>query len=147
VAGSLTKSPGFVVARLLVDLGLGSLYNANLTWPVYVGVEPNVPDEVVTVFDTAGRMLGSLMTGQQQEMHGVQVRVRARTQEAGYTKCRQIAVGLDAVTLRTITIGGTTYLINNFNRTTDVIFLGQQKPESTRYIHVVNLLAHVRQTA
>ncbi len=147
MAGSLTKSPAFVIARLIIDLGLGSLHNANLAWPVRVGTEPDVPDEVITVYDTGGRMLGSLMQGQQQEVHGVLVRVRSRTQEAGYTKCRLIAVGLDAVTYRTVTISSSTYLINNLNRTTDVMYLGQMKPESTRYVHTVNALAHVRQTA
>lgn len=146
MAGLLTHSPALVIARLLIDLGLGSSYNSNLAWPVFVGREPNLPDEVITAFDTAGRNLGSLMAGEQQEVHGVQVRVRALRQDTGYVKARRIAVSLDSVTYKIVTVsGGNNYLVNNVNRPGDVIYLGEQKPESSRFIHVVNILAHVRQ--
>jgi hypothetical protein len=88
------------------------------------------------------------MQGEQQEVHGFQVRVRSTRQDVGYRRARQTAVSLDAVTYRTVTVsGGVIYLVNNVLRTGDVIFLGKQKPESSRYVHVFNALAHVRQTS
>jgi hypothetical protein len=146
MAGPLRHSAAYVMRKLLIDLGLASEPSANLAWQAFVGREPNVPDQVITVLDAVGRNLGSLMQGEQQEVHGFQVRVRSTRQDAGYVRARQIAVALDAVSYRIVTVsGGHNYLVNNVHRAVDVIYLGEQKPESSRFVHVVNALAHVRQ--
>ena len=159
--GALNHSPAKIVRDLLVanapnGLALGSDPESAGTWPVYysrrteteestVAAADRTPDNTITVFDSANaRDAGSTMTdGERQEHHGIQIMVRSAKDGTGWAKARAIAVALDAVKLTDgyrVTIGGSTYVIDCFDRTTDVISLGKE-PNSNRRLFSINLVA------
>ena len=149
MSGALAHSPADIVRRLIIGLGLGEdpAPTGTADWSVYVGAEPESPDACITVFDTEGRLAGSVQhNGDVQEYHGIQVRVRAATYPTGYAKARAIAVSLDTDVERDpVTVDGASYCACSVARTSDVIALGQDKPASRRQVFVFNALANVRQ--
>ena len=146
--GSLTHSPADIARRLLISLGLGSDPSPTGTadWSVYVGAEPQSPDNCITLFDTEGRISGNTQPdGEIQEYHGLQIRVRGADYATGYTRARRIAVALDTDVERdSVTISSNTYCACSVTRVSDVIHLGQDKPASRRQVFVINALANVR---
>lgn len=145
--GTLIHSPADVVRRLLIDLGLGT--NGGASWPVFTDAEPNVPDNCITVRDTQGRDGGrDMVTAERAEHHGIQIRVRAGTQSAGYTKARAIAVALDSSVYQEMVVvaagAGGAYKVHAITRTTDVIALGKEVPTAKRSLFTINALISVR---
>lgn len=152
--GLLTLSPADVVRQLLIDLSAGSEPNGD-PWPIFASFEPDkpeVPDNIVTVYDTLGTISGRTHTdGETQEHHGIQVRVRSDSPVAGYAKAREIADKLDKQVLRTlvtIIIGGFGFAwrVQSVTRTSDVIALGKEIPTSHRNVFVVNAIVSLRET-
>lgn len=152
--GPLTLSPADVIANLLVQLGVASIpvTTSGASWGVYVSNEPTSPDRVITVYDTEGRKNGRTMTdGEIQEHHGVQIRIRSDTYPIGYTKARAVVIKLDRdgvaqpeSACTTVTIGGVRYWIRNLSRTSDVISVGKEAPNSKRTLFTVNYLVSIR---
>lgn len=140
MSGELDHSPATIISQLLVDLGLGTLPADSEAWPVYTSVEPNAPDNVITVFDTQGANAGRHMkTGERQEFHGIQVRVRSAEYPVGYAKAREIAVALDEEVYRTeVLVEFTTYLVHSISRSSDVLSLGKDSPRTARRLFTVN---------
>lgn len=133
--GALNHSPAKITRELLIQLGLGS---DGGTWPVYATSEPDTPDNAITVYNAAGRVQGTTNTdGEVQESHGVQVRVRSALEEAGYAKARAVAVALDAVDRDLVTIAGSQYDVQLFDRSGDVLSLGKD-PSSSRKLFTIN---------
>lgn len=147
MSGTLTHSPADVLRHLLVELGQGVLPSVGGDWPIYVGAEPNTPDSVVTLYDTAGRDDGRVMSdGERQEHHGVQIRLRDPDHQSGYLKARAVALALDQdIAQSEQTIAGTTYTVHAVSRTTDVISLGKEVPKSKRNLFTINVVVALRQ--
>ncbi len=146
--GPLNHSPADVLRWALVQQGvvtdptLGTLQ----TWPAYVASEPSAPDDVVTLYDTAGVLHGrEHVSGETQEHHGVQVRVRSADHPSGWAKARAVAQVLDTGLYQsTVTIGPDTYLLHAVTRTTDVIALGVNVPDTRRDLFTINALISLR---
>jgi len=145
MTGTLTHSPADIVRSLLVDLGHGTVPSAGSTWPVFVGNEPNSPDDAITVYDTTSRMDGrTQVDGQQHEHHGVQIRIRNGNHVDGYTKARAIAVALDETAYQnTVTISSTSYTVQCVSRVGGVIALGKDTPNTRRNLFTINALVSV----
>lgn len=141
----LVHSPADIIRRLLIQAGYGS-DPPNLSWPIYAASEPDLPDSVITVFDTAGVDHGRMsVTGDRAEHHGFQIRVRARDHLTGYAKARAISVAMDEVFYQEVVIiAGTTYLVHSLNRTTDVLSIGKQVPNSRRNLFTLNGLTSIK---
>jgi len=89
------KSPADVMRLLLMNLNLADTSEG---WPVFVGFFPDVPDEAICAYDTAGVMDGRIMaTGEAIEHPGIQVRVRGKSYPAVWSKITEIVRGLDVV--------------------------------------------------
>jgi hypothetical protein len=139
MSGPLNHSPAYVLRQALVDLGLGTNPGSNASWPVVARKEPDEPDDVITVYNTAGRDLGRTGPDQRRvELYGIQVRVRAGTPNGGDFKARAIANTLDAAYLRTVLVEGTQYEIAHFARTTGVLDIGVDSPVTNRSVFVLN---------
>jgi hypothetical protein len=151
--GTLLYSPADVIRQMFIDLQQGSDPAGNTAWPVYAADEPSTPDNVITVYDTDGRDDGRTMPdGERQEHHGFQVRVRADDHPTGYAKARAIAVALDqSVTQRSVNLAGGQgthgYVVWSVSRTSDVLALGKEAPDSRRKLFTVNGVAHIRQVS
>lgn len=161
MSGMLDHSPEEIIRDLLVDLGLGvvPVYEKNpqagqqpvytgQPWPVFAGGEPDKPDSAITVKGTTGVMLGRIqIDGSQSEDHGIQVLVRAAGAAVGIKKLNRICIALDKdVTRRTLTIGGSDYLVHRINRTSGPLSLGRESPQSSRRLFTANMLVAVEQT-
>jgi len=146
MSGSLNHSPAYILANYLVDAGLTTFGG---TWPVYIGKEPDTPDDCVTIYDTDGRIQGRThYDGEMQEHYGIQVRVRSAPHRIveGYRKCKSILQNFDTEVLRTlVVIGSSTYKIQAITRQSDVIPLGDESPSSRRYVQVANALVSLVQ--
>jgi len=133
----MSHSPAEVLRASLVGAGLGVLRskNPNAAWPVYVGHMPATPDNVVCVYDTAGRREGRLMgTGESQSKPGWQVRVRGRTHPVAIARMNLIKAHLDSILREAVRVGEVAYVIQAVTQTTTVLPLGQE-PEGERRVH------------
>lgn len=145
MSGILTHSPAEIIRQLLIDL---SLATASEDWPVNFGGEADPPpDNVITVYNSAGILQGSLQpSGEQQDRHGFQVRVRGGKESVGYTKARAIAVALDEdVKLTAVTVSSTVYIIYSISREGNVISLGKNHPDSNLNLFTINATVALRQ--
>lgn len=155
-AGSVTTtdldhSPADVIRYLLIAMGAGIhpddlVVNSGTQWPIYAGGEPNVPDETITVYDTAGRDDGRMQyDGERTEHPGIQIRIRARDHQTGYVKARQLAVSLDKeIYQNTVSIGNSQYFIHAVSRSGNVIPLGKESPTSKRSLFTINATVTIR---
>lgn len=143
--GTLDHPPAKIVRELMVALSLGTDPDLGGAWPCYYSATPDKPDRMITVLDTQGRLLGSRQNdGQQDEYHGIQVRVRSDKDNTGYAKARTIATTLDGSSAlkRTVSIGSSHYVVHSLGRTGDVISLGEVDG-SRRRIFTLNYLVNV----
>jgi hypothetical protein len=139
-------SPAKIIRELLIALGLGQRAPVE-PWPVYALSEPEAPDNVLTVFNTTGVDHGRIMaTGERDTHEGIQIRVRSASEEDGYLHAKNICRLLDTTVLRTgVALEAISYRVNSFNRTSPIICLGKESPESKRYLFTVNGLIALEQ--
>lgn len=131
-----------IVRAALVGLGLAT---ESGSWPARAGLEPDSPDEVITVYDVAGTYRGRTMPDNEPQGHyGVTIRVRALTHTSGHRKCRDLCAALDALYQRSVVIESVTYVIHSFNRTGEPVHLGKEVPESRRNLFTINGLLTIR---
>jgi hypothetical protein len=152
VTGLLLDSPAEVVRQLLVDLNLGStppVPPASLVndWPAYVGMEPSVPDNCLTVYDTTGRDFGRTMfDGVLITHYGIQLRVRALNHKTGWLKAHTARTTLsEGVYRKGVTVGSNNYLLWCLNRFGNVLAIGKDSPTTKRSIFTLNFMAVLRQ--
>lgn len=150
--GTLTHSPADVIRRLLIQLGHGTTPEDSGEWPIYVATEPDSPDNAITLYDTAGINQGDhMIDGERQEKHGFQVRIRGWDHTTGYTKAREIAVGMDqnvdrtSATVPDSTGAGVSYTVWSITRSSDVLSLGRDTPQSKRHIFTINAVTSLRE--
>ena len=143
----LDNSPAEILRQLLIDLGLGIAYSAATTsWQLAVGQEPNMPTDIITLYDAGGSVLqGRLQnSGNMVEKYGVQVRVRSDRYQEGWKKANAIASSLDTdVRLTQVSISNNNYLVYAINRIGGVISIGSDK--SNRSVFTLNLLMTLKQ--
>ena len=150
MAQTLNHTPADVVRQVLIDLGLGSDLPANgLTtplsdWPVYKGLEPSDPDDVITVYNTAGRPDVRDMFGKLYTSYGVQLRVRAADPDQGWLKADALRTGVSEVVRQQVNVGATAYFVQCFNRIGDVLELGRDAPTTNRQLYTLNPTVRIR---
>lgn len=145
--GVLQHSPADLVRSLLLELELGFDYvDDDTDWAAFTDGEPDLPDNCITVYGTAGRDQGSeMIEGERAEHHGFQVRVRSKTHTQGYVKARDIASAIDRnSSLIPITLEDVGYLVWKATRTSDVLPIGKDAPNSKRNLFTINGVISVR---
>lgn len=145
MANTLTHSPADIVRRLLIALGLGADPPSS-SWPIFAAHEPDLPDNCITVYDTAGVAQGrSMISGELFGTSGFQVRVRAKDHTTGWTKADAIQTDMaKAVYQEVVTISGTRYLVHAIVKIGDVLALGTESPTSKRHVFTINAQAVLR---
>lgn len=147
MSGPLLHSPANILRQVLVDLGLAS-YPPAAQWACSIDVEPDEPEDSITLYDTDGRDFGRTMPdGERQEMHGVLIRVRSGDGQEGYAKARAVAAALDSVRMQAVTVGSAAYLVWSVSRTTDVVLLVKETFVSKRNLRTLNCVVSVRMAA
>lgn len=145
----MEHSPAYIIARYLIGQTLLSDPTVSGAWPVYVGVLPDgdkTVDDIAMSMDTAGLKDGRLMnTGKNIIHEGVQLMVRAEAYNTGYEKTRALATALEGVDGNQITIGTSTYQIDNVSQTSSVMVLGQEEGTKRRELFSVNFLITLKE--
>lgn len=134
------NAPSEIIRQLLIDLGLGAEENE---WTTYVGFLPDKPDNAICVYDTAGKMDGRLMvTGEQIEHPGVQIRVRGLSYSEVWNKATAIALNLDAQRkISVVTSSEEAYIVHNVSRSGAIIPIGIEDTEGRRRHHfTINMI-------
>lgn len=136
----LLHSPADILLQLLVDKELVALPSGEGEWKGYVSNEPDSPDKAVTVTDTGGTSGSRLQpTGEYLDRPTVQIRVRDATQNSAWQKIYEIQQALDTEVLGdSVTIGGSNYEVSYLTRTTGILSLGRESPESKRVLFSIN---------
>ena len=137
----LLHSPADVFRRMLIALGKGVNPDASPVgaWPIYCGKEPNLPDNVITVYNDVGQESGRVMQGDQIQYPGFQIRLRAVSEVVGYPKLSNIAVALDNNTNRVnVTMPDTTTYRINWVERDKIIPLNQNDPTSRLYLFTLS---------
>lgn len=150
--GLLDHSPADITSRVLIALGLGvdpddANEAADLEgWPVHVSVEPDVPDNVITVYNTQGVQHSSNQyDGEVNEHYGIQVKVRARTDTEGWTKAVTVAQTMDkSIYDELLTIGSSNYKLQSFGRTSAVLPIGQDPGVRDTVSFTINGMVSIR---
>lgn len=155
---ALHHSPADIIRWMMVAINLGSsptpwetggsTSSAN-AWPIFVAAEPNIPDNVITLYDTTWQSDGRAMhSGEQFQHYGIQVRVRGIDHPTGLLKALTIRETLDqSVYDRTISIpvGSSTYRYTvHCISSSSVLFLGKQTPSSKRSLFTINAKTTIR---
>lgn len=146
--GNDLHSPAQVLRQLLIDFGFG-FDGTTLpapAWSCYASSEPDVPDNCITVYDTAGQTFGREQNlGDTLEHYGLQFRVRSSVYDVGFVKTRALSKMLDeSVRLNTVNVDDATYLVYSVNRTGPILPLGKDTPASKRNVFTVNATAAMR---
>jgi len=147
MSGSLDYSPARVLLSALADLSLGAIGASQ--WALYAAFMPDRPDDAISLYNTTGLTQGRIqINGETQEQHGIQVRIRSATEEAGWAKARAIAVALDTSIRETeVSVASDAFILHSTNRTSDVISLGLESPTTKRRLYTINVTASIRQLA
>ena len=147
MSGTLNHSPADIIRYLLIELGQGTLPTDNGTWPVFVSSEPNLPDQVITVYDTAGHYDGrSMRSGEMYTFHGMQLRIRGINHQDAFQKANDVAVAMDEqVNRMPITIDSSIYKIFGISRVSGPLNLGNEE-NTNRILFTINAVAALRQT-
>ena len=119
-----------------------------LSETLYVSFLPDKPDEMIAIFDTAGRLDGRMMrTGEQIEHYGIQIQVRGKSYPGTYAKVRGIASFLDAVKKESVDMGSDEiYVLHNMSRSGAILPIGMETvADRRRYLFSLNYLATITQ--
>ena len=147
--GVLTHSPSDIVRQLLVNLNLGvdSTTDTTSDWPIYESREPDLPDDCITIYNTADKLQGRTQNdGETQGQEGIQIRVRSTDPVNGQLKARSILVAIDTQVLQSVVnLEGRSYRIPALNRTTGVLSLFKEVPTTKRNLYTINATAAIRQ--
>lgn len=132
-----------IILEYLISKNKATRASVNQAWPITYNNMPNLPDNMLTLYDTLGRMDGRLMQDGKRITHpGILLRVRNLNGNEGFDKAREIAEFFDSVAGDSVTFDSKTYKIHNISRTSDVIPLGQEAGKS-RSLFTVNAVVTI----
>lgn len=136
----LLHSPADVVRWLLIQTEQGVAPSSVGAWPVFVSIEPDRPDNCITVYDTEGILEGRIQTtGEVVEQLGVMLRVRSQNYPLGYSKCLNLQRELDQqIYRRQVTVQNSTYVVHSLTRRGSILAIGKDRGNSDRFIFTLN---------
>ena len=106
----MMNAPSYDIVQILEQLGESSDFD-DLVYAssLFIGKEPSLPINAVTIFDTPGFAPDLNLTVQGYEYPSVQIRVRNKTYINGYNLIQRIKTSLHG--LGQITVNGTLYSV------------------------------------
>ena len=139
---SLAHSPADILRRVMIAVGIGTAPEAVDAWPVYAAGEPDVPDNVLTVYDTAGVQDSRSMIGGELSTHyGVQIRIRSKTHPVGWARADLVRHSLArGIYQAQVTIDTVTYLVHAVVGIGTVIPLGKDGSNTKRSLFTLNAM-------
>lgn len=107
-------------------------------WSFFVGAEPDMPDQVVSVYDTTGVTDGKDMRSLETiTLHGIQVRLRSTVYDHGWGKVQEVKKVLDRVRMETVRVGNVAVKIHAFKLSGTPSFIGRTE-KNRRSVFTLN---------
>ena len=143
----MTHSPADVMRWLLIDLGIGTAPEDEGSWPIQDSNEPDLPDNLITVYDTAGITDGRVQrTGETAEHKGFMVQIRSTDKPTAWAKAEAIKTAMDESILNLlVTVDTSEYVIYSVTRHSGPVSLGRE-PSTNRFLFTINAVVSLRQT-
>ena len=113
-------------------------------WPLFVQHMPPKPSNAGSIYNTAGVTEQRQMSGLVPIHQGIQIRIRAISEETGYAKIEDIASALGEIFEETVEIDPEEYVIQNASQTSDIVSLGIEEGPKRRFLFTVNFLLTLR---
>ena len=136
-----TDSPAAVLASYIVGALLMSVPSDDDVWPLYVSTLPEGVDELGAVFNTTPVKDGRIMDGGDTLQHyGIEILIRALTEEVGWGRCVLIAEDLDTIHNETVVRDAVSYQIRNVSRVGGINSLGQEEGTKRRRLFSINFI-------
>lgn len=141
---TLEYSTADIIRYLLFDLGLGTDPTLLGNWPVQVSNEPDSPDNLIVVFDTAGVSSGRIQrSGEVVEQRGFMIQVRGTDHQTAWIKAEAIRSAIEEDVHNTLVqVESTTFIVYVINRHSGPIFLGRE-PGTNRVLFTINAVAAI----
>lgn len=147
MATQLLHSPAEIVATALIveQTGTSPLHDDE-DWQVHYADEPDLPDNVITVYDTTGKADGASMhDGYVWEHQGIMVRVRAATHRQGWRKADEVRETLArGLYYENVTINQSTYQLVCMGDVGSILPNGKESPNSARRVFTINCTVAIR---
>jgi len=120
------------IKDIILTLGLGLTFTTDL----FIGREPENPDNTVTIFDTPGGRPGLVFEGSDNYFRpSVQIRVRNLDYRGGWSIINNIKLGLHG--LHCLTVNNTEY--NLINCLSEPSFLDWDSNDRVRFVATFNI--------
>lgn len=146
MSGQMTNSPAEVIHQWLLNEALIE-GPTGTTWPGFVNNADERKSDMVVVLDTAGRIQGKThASGETQEHYGIQLQVASESQADGYSKISEIFAEVDALARASVTISGSTFIVDAITPTSTIIRIGKEQPEDYLYLFTANFVVSIKQT-
>ena len=101
----------------------------------------SAPVAALCVYNTQGRPHGRTHNdGVTNEHNGVQLRIRADGEDAGYAKALALAAALDAIYRAAVVVNATNYLLHAVHRAGSILPLGPEEGDVRNYLWTINAL-------
>jgi hypothetical protein len=140
-------TPATIVAAYLTGLALMTVPSAAGDWPLYISFLPDGPGiahNAGAIYNTTPIKDGRwLKTGAVFQHYGIQIMLRATSEEAGWDKCKTLAGQLDAVANNDVIVSGTTYRLHNISRVGGINSLGEEPGTKRRRLFSMNFMAAI----
>jgi len=135
----VTHSQAEIVRQLLVDLVLGYEPNTTTSWSAFAFKEPQQPDNCLSVFNTQGMSDGrAMIDGELMDHLGFQIRSRGVDVPTMRAKLAAVRTSLAGVYQRTVVIDSSYYLIQCVSNIGQILYLGDESPNSKRQLGTLN---------
>jgi len=146
MSNGLDHSQADVVRWLLIAQSIGTDPSLSTAWPIYVANEPDTPDNLITVYDTAGIFEGRIQrTGEKVERRGIMIQVRGTSHPVTWAKMNALKLALDESVNKTLVdIGINQYIVYSISRQSGPISLGRE-PSTNRFLFSINSVVTLRQ--
>ena len=134
----LRDSPAEILRQALIVNGIPI--------PIYVSSEPDLPDECLTIYDTAGLSEGrNMLDGETIQRYGVQLRIRARNYKEGWNIATIIKEILEKLHNQVLYVSTFEYELYHCAEISTIIPL-PPVDKSSRRLFTINCLLVLRQT-
>lgn len=141
----LNHSPARILRTLLIAKDGGTDHLLNDRWPIFVSLEPDNPDDIITIYNTVGNQFGRIqISGETVEHAGIQVALRCSDSEEGLAKAREIEwllnedVYREEVSMYDQDDILWDYLLHSATQRSLILPLGKMLENSKRYLFTIN---------
>lgn len=139
-------APSEILVALFVRQRIGTHPDDNVgpNWQTFAGRQPDEPDRIITIRDTAPVIEGRIQrTGETIRHPGLQVEVRSDDYAIGWRKIQEIAEFCDTVKLTQVKMGKKRYQIDSLTTGIGPNFVGQDTLKRLFFTH--NLVSTIQE--